>query len=92
MISDQAHAGIEAIADAGDELGIDTLANNITDGISSIGQTGLNLVDRGSDSVFGAIDVMKYVPYVVIGFVGLFGLKYGSEIISESGRSYRGRR
>ena len=92
IASDQTQAGIDLIEHAGDQLGIDTLANNITNGISSIGGAGLNVLDKGSDSLFGAIDIMSYLPYVAIGFVGLFGLKFGSQMISEGGRSYRGRR
>ena len=91
-ISDAGKASVDAIANAGDELGLDTLASDITSGIGSIGSTGLGVIDRGSDSLFGTLDVVKYVPYVIIGFVGIFGIKYGSEIISESGKSYRDRR
>ena len=90
-ISDQAAAGIDAIANAGDELGIDTLANNITSGIGAIGQTGLNLVDRGSDSLFGSLDILKYVPMALIGVGGIFLLKFGGELISEGGKTFRSR-
>ena len=87
VVSEQAHAGIDLIHDAGEELGIDTVAENITSGISSIGNTAGNILDRGSESIFGTLDVMKYIPYVIVGFGRLFALKYGSELISEAGQT-----
>ena len=90
-ISDTAHLGIDAIHDAGSELGLDTLAGDITGGIANIGNTAGNILDKGADSVFGTLDVVKYIPYVIVGFVGLFGLKYGFELISEGGKTYRRR-
>ena len=92
MFSDQAKAGIDMIEHAGDELGLDTLANEVVDGIGSICEGAGNILNKGTDSLFGTIDFMKYVPMVAIGFVGLFGLKYGAEMISEGGKSYRDRR
>ena len=92
MLTNQAQTGIDLIERAGDELGIDTVANKIIDGVGAIGSEGLDIIDGAGDSLFGAMDIMKYLPYVAIGFIGLFGLKYGSEMISEGGRSYRSRR
>ena len=88
MVTDQARTGIDLIEQAGDELGLDTVANKIIDGVGAIGGEGLDLIDGAGDSIFGAMDIMKYLPYVALGFIGLFGLKYGSEMISEGGRSY----
>ena len=73
------------------ELGIDTLAGEVVDGIGAIGQGAGNIIGKGADTVFGMADVMKYLPMVAIGFVGLFGLKFGAEMISEGGKSYRSR-
>ena len=92
MVSDQAAAGIDAIANAEDQLGIDTLVGDITSGISSIGSTAEHIVEGGADSLFGTFDVIKYVPLVLIGVGGIVLFKYGGELISEGGRSYRSRR
>lgn len=79
--SDQAHAAIDVIHDAGEGLGIDSLASDITSGISSIGSGLGNFANNAGDSLFGAFDAMKYIPYVVVGIGGLFLLNNSDKII-----------
>ena len=92
-VSSTAQDTINQISDVVEDTGITDFANNAINSIGgaagSVLNTGENLVNRGSDSLFGTIDVLKYIPYVALGFLGIFGLKYGSEIIAEAGSASR---
>ena len=83
---------VDTIADVIHGTGIDDIAGGVGDALGGVLDTGENILGKGTDSIFGTLDVVKYVPYVIVGFVGLFGLKYGSQIISEAGSTARSRR
>ncbi len=82
VLSDSAGAGVDAIVNAGDKIGIDSLAGDVVSGISSIGETAEHVITSGSDSIFGAINVMKYIPYAIVGFGGLFLLNNSDKILN----------
>ena len=95
-VSGAAKESIGLITDVVDETGIGDLAssaiNSIGGAAGGILDTGENIIQGGADSIFGTLDVMKYIPYVAVGFLGIFGLKYGSQLISESGSTFRATR
>ena len=95
-VSDVAQTSVDTITGVVHGTGLDDIASGVVDGIGSAAgsvlDTGENILNKGSDSIFGTLDVVKYVPYVIVGFVGLFGLKFGAEMIGEAGKTARARR
>ena len=81
MFSDQAETAIGLIEHAGDELGIDTLAGEVVDGVSAIGEGAGNIVNKGADTVFGMADMMSYVPMIALGIGGIFVLSNSKQLL-----------
>lgn len=82
---------IGMIEDVARNTGILPLAqndfNSVGGFLGGVVDTGENILNKGSDSIFGIFDVLKYISYAVIGFAGLLALKFGKDIISEIGQT-----
>ena len=84
-ISESAQAQIGAVTDVVHATGVDDLAGDIISGVGDITgrvvDAGGNLLERGSDSIFGAIDVMKYLPMGLLAIGGVFLVSNGKQIL-----------
>jgi hypothetical protein len=62
-----------------DDIG--NFAKEVVDAGGSILHTGEDIVGKGADTLFGAVDVMKYVPYLLLGIGGIFLVNNADKIL-----------
>ena len=91
-ISDNTQAQIEGISNVVHATGIDDLASDIVGGVTDIAGGVVdhagNLIDHGSDSLFGAVDLMKYIPMAIVGVVGIILISNGKQILEIGERQF----
>ena len=95
-ISDGAQSQVEAIGDLVHATGVDDLASDVVGGVTGIVggaiDWGGDILDRWTDSFFGTLDVMKYIPMAIIGVVGIFVISNGKQILGIGERQLDRRR